>query len=233
MIKKGERITLINLPNIILFILLLPFCAVAQAPYFTAFGQLTIPTGDFGRESENTDAFADLGYGGGIDLNIHINESLIWLTSLTFSANELNGNLQLNEKPILLSSTYSFYNLPVLTGLAYEKSFQHVRLGLWGQAGLNYAEFPSISGVIPDEFSIQNNVDTRIDGKTSFGFSLGARAAYNKIVLAVRYMHFGDYAFQGDFKSSRTAMERPLEFKSSISFFMISLGYNLDLLGER
>jgi len=222
-----------NLSTLILFVLLLPLLAAAQAPFFTAFGQMTIPTGDFRRESEKTDAFVDLGYGGGIDMNIHLSESLIWLTSLTFSTNELDGDLKINGKPILLSSTFSFYNLPVLTGLAFEKSFQHFRFGLWAQAGLNYAEFPGISGVIPDENSVPNNFDSWIDGKTRFGFSLGARATYKKFVFAARYMDFGDYSFTGTYNSSRTAMNYDLRFQSSVSFLMASLGYNFNLLAER
>ena len=107
--------------TVILFVVFTPMLGAAQAPYFTAFGQLTIPTGHFAHASNEYDAFVKSGYGGGIDLNIHINESLIWMTSLTFSANALDGTLQLDEKPLLLLSSFPFYNLPALTGLAFEK----------------------------------------------------------------------------------------------------------------
>jgi len=46
-------------------------------------------------------------------------------------------------------------------------------------------------------------------------------------------MNFGDYTFAGTYKLSKTAKQKALELKSSISFFMISLGYNLDLFAER
>ncbi len=218
---------------ILFCLLLLPCFLGAQTPYFTAFGQLTFPIGDFGRESDNTDAFVDLGYGGGIDLNIHFAESLIWLTSLTFSANELDSDVWLNGELVLLSTSYSFYNLPVLTGFLFEQPLKNSLFGFWLQAGVNYAEFPSLSGELQEEFSIHNNFDSRIDSKTRIGYSLGMRVSYKKMVLAARYMNFGDYTFTGTLKSGKSAVELPLHLRSSVSFLMVSLGYNLDLLGER
>ena len=216
-----------------IFLLLLPLCLVAESPYFTVCGQLSIPAGDFGGPSQKYDAHVDLGYGGGIDLNVHFNKNFLWMTSLTFSAHDLRGQLRINDRPLLMQNTYSIYNLPVVSGILYRITLESLDLGFSAQAGLNYAEFPSVSGTLVRENILTEEIDTIIEGQTKFGYSLGAKVGYRKFVIGLRYMMFGDYHFSGAYKSSKTEIENPLVINMAISYFMINLGYNFDLLGDR
>lgn len=216
--------------KLLVFILIcIPLLAPAQKSYFIGFGQVTLPTGDFARASENTDAYAAIGYGGGADLNIHLNESLLWLTTLSFSANKMEG-FSFRGDPFILSDTYFFYNLPALTGLAFEFPVSEIKIAAWVQGGLNYAEFPNVSGFRISESSILEKIDTSLDAQAKWGVSAGTRATFHKMSLGVRYFHFGDYEFSGTFFSSKTALTRDIKFKSSISFLMLHLGYQLDFL---
>ncbi len=213
-------------------LLLYPLFALAQTPYFTAFGQFTSPTNDFAQASALNDAYALPGYGGGVDLNIHLNESILWFSTLTFSANKLGGLTMLDGAPFSTSETFSYYNLPALTGVAYAFPLSAANVAVWLQGGLDYAEFPNVSGVRSGETSVIEKVDTSLDGRTGWGFSFGARATIQKISFGLRYMNFGDYVFSGTYYSSATKLTSDVEFKSSISFLMFSIGYNLALSGD-
>ena len=146
--------------------ILLPIIVFSQAPYFTAFGQLTIPGSEYANSS-NSEVGVKTGYGGGIDFSIHIKESLIWMTTATFSANPLKEDVYINDNPVALSSKYTIDNIPALTGIGYERIIKKVALAGWAQVGFNYSEFPSISGSIVSNANTENKFDSKIDGNTT------------------------------------------------------------------
>lgn len=217
--------------NIVILFILLPVIAFSQSPYFTAFGQLAL------HDTEPTAKFPEpnigvrLGYGGGADFNMHLGESLIWLTTVAFEVNPLeDDNLAINGFLVKTDKKYTVDNIPILTGLAFEKPAGQTALAAWAQLGISYCEFPSISGSFVGEPT--NEFDSIIDGEVNFGFSIGVRATYNKFVLGLRYMDFGDYTFSGTYHSSKTAMDHDVEFKTSLWYVALSLGYNIDLTGD-
>lgn len=211
---------------------LLPFVAFSQSPYFTAFGQLALHDTEPTAKIPEPSIAVRLGYGGGADFNVHLSESVIWLTTLVFEVNPLeDDNLGIDGFRVKLDGKYSVDNIPVLTGVAFEKLVGQTALAAWAQVGISYCEFPSISGYYVGDPT--NKFDSIIDGEVNFGFSIGARMTYKKFAIGIRYMDFGDYTFSGTYKSSTSALDRDVQFKTSLYYLAISLGYNIELSGDQ
>ena len=173
-----------------------------------------------------------LGYGGGADFNVHLGESLIWLTTVAFEVDLLeDDNLAIDGFLVRLENKYTIDNIPALTGVAFEKPVGHVALAAWVQLGVAYCEFPSISGFFVGDPA--HEFDSIIDGQVNFGFSIGARMTYKRFVVGLRYMDFGDYTFSGTYHSSTTAMDHNVKFRAPLNYMALSIGYNIELTGEK
>ncbi len=212
--------------------LLMPTFVCAQVYSLTAFGQWSSPTGDY---ADKGIGGAKAGYGGGADLDVFLNDNFAWKTTASFSANKLTNPTPFGEKELFLSDSYFYYNLPVITGIAWRRqATSNLEFVFFAQTGVNYAEFPNIEGTIEDNSKYPDTIETSFQGRTNWGYVLGGGVTfYQKATLSLRYMNFGDYAFSGDYYSSKTALYREHEQKTPVSFFMLTFGYNFNLSEEK
>ncbi len=209
---------------------LLPLVAFSKSPYFTAFGQIALHSEEPSAKIPEPSIAVRLGYGGGADFNVHIGESVIWLTTVAFNINPLeDDNLGIDGFRVKLDGKYSVDNIPLLTGVGFEKPLGQTAFAAWAQAGISYCEFPSISGYYVGDPT--KEFDSIINGDVNFGFSIGARATYKKFVLGLRYMDFADYTFSGTYHTN--SEDRDVEFKRSLAYLMVSVGFNIDLTAKQ
>lgn len=111
--------------------------------YFSVFGHLSKPNGDFADNSTETDGYAKFGYGGGIEYSrLVLPDNIYWVTSAAFVMNPVDSDdiadfvFEDNDLADHLEIK-PYQNIPITTGLKYQTRVETFDLYGMAQIGLN------------------------------------------------------------------------------------------------
>ena len=197
--------------------------------YFSVYGGISMPQGDFGDDTGVDAGGAKTSFGIGFDYNSPLKtKGLIWISSVTILLNGLDeSDLEAALRSELPGVDFDldvgrWINIPVLTGLKFQTEISPT-LDIYGigQTGLNFVKAPGAeitAGSVTGEMSY--------DTATSFGFCFGGGIILkekNSINIGFRYFLLGEPEIDGtidvETESEKIQIEQP------ISIMMLSIGF--------
>jgi len=190
--------------------------------HFSLFGGLALPQGDFGSASnakyENKAGFANTGFCAMVEGSKNLNESVMWVSSLSLALNGLDESAMKSD---YFGSDYkvtagSYLTTWAMTGIGYETAISPtINIYGVGQIGLLLSSFPDIK--VSYQGSPEATATTK--GGTSLAYGFGAGVIINKINIGLRYYsgepeyeHPIDYyyhTYQGEFTTTTEKVKMP------------------------
>lgn len=170
-----------------MLLFLVPERSNAQSSGFTIYGGISLPMGDFGSNSGTEAGYAELGYLGGLEYASLFNEEsgLGWMVSATYITNPVD------EQEFVGTGVDvgNWINVPVMGGIQIQSELSEgLQIYGQGQAGVNFAQAPSIEG---------GGIEATTDWETTFGFAVGAGVLISDLIdIGARYLILGEPEFE-------------------------------------
>ncbi len=198
--------------------------------YFTLYGHVVLPQGDFGDDIGSEAALAKTGYGGGIEFSIPSEFNFLhYLISAHIYVNGVDDT-KLNS---LIRKIYrgfninvdagNWINIPLMAGLQITSELNPtINFIGAGKIGINIIKGPTLHLTI-------EGVSSEVSYKTStsFGFGFGGGIMVNnRFCVCLTYIGMSEPEINGEVTNLGES-EKLDPFSQSISLLLISLGIKL------
>ena len=156
--------------------------------HFSLFGGIALPQGDFGGTEKDNDkaGFANTGFCAMIEGSKNLNESVMWVSSLSFALNSLDESAIQNPYGGDFKATAGSYLTSwAMTGIGFETAISPTINGYGvGQIGLLISNVPDVE-VSSADYHYSEKFTTKMG--TSFAYGFGAGVIINKFNIGLRY----------------------------------------------
>jgi len=206
-------------------VLMIAVAAYGQSPlgHLGLSGCLSLPVGDFGKNSGDNGGLAKTGFGLCADFFCPIASSgVVWVTSGSALYNSLDISTfeeEFGDDDVDIDGGH-WLNVPVMTGLGVVgKVAPQLELYTMFQFGIDFVKGPDIKITAPEGM-----VKFSTGSATAYGFSIGGGMIINKrFNIGIRYYSFGEPEF--NFEISGTGMSPIYQnAKQSISIVTVTAG---------
>ncbi len=172
---------------------------------FSLFGGIALPQGDFGSttnaKNEYKAGFANTGFCAMIEGSKNLNESVMWVSSLSLALNSMDESaIQSPYGKDYKVTAGSYLTSWAMTGIGFETAISStINIYGVGQIGLLLSSFPEV------KVSYLSYIDETTTTKmgTSFAYGFGAGVIINKFNIGLRY-----YSGKPEYEQSTSTVHR-------------------------
>jgi hypothetical protein len=199
--------------------------------FWTIYGNLSFPQGDFGDNSGENAGYAQMGYGGGVEFATLIKNTngLYFFIGANLIFNPIDGN-EIRKVFEAMFSGYSvdytagsWMNIPFLGGLKFQSiPSGGIQFYINGGIGLNLVKGPNMDLTVGGE-----TVKISYNLSTSFAFGIGGGLVINEnINIGIKYLNMDEPEVAGelDYPGGTEELDG---YDQPVSVWLLGLGIQL------